>query len=151
MKSTLTHRVSTILATAAASAALATGAATAAPATLEPAAPTAEPAATSIAGTCNTGSSAPLAALQNGSGGNLAAFLWPLQNGLNCLTGSGGTPVAAPIDTSTGNGSVRPVATTPSSGSSSLTDALHNFSCGFSLRTWDPATQTCVSHKGSIS
>ncbi|MFE3101735.1 hypothetical protein ACFROC_30945 [Nocardia tengchongensis] len=98
MKSALTHRVSTVLATAVASAALATGAATAAPATLEPAAPTAEPAATSIAGTCNTGSSAPLAALQNGSGGNLAAFAWPLENALTCLTsGSAATPALAPI------------------------------------------------------
>ncbi|MFE3028697.1 hypothetical protein [Nocardia tengchongensis] len=144
MKSALVHRVSTILATAAASAALATGAATAAPATLEPAAPTAEP-ATSIAGTCSTGSSAPLAALQNGSGGNLAAFLWPLENGLNCLTGSSAAPIAAPADISSGSGSTLPTTT----GSSSLTDSLHSLGCSFSMTRWDPATQTCV--KPSVS
>ncbi|MFE2957550.1 hypothetical protein [Nocardia tengchongensis] len=145
MKFRLTHRVSTILATTLATAALATGAATAAPATLEPAAPTAEPAATSIAGTCNTGSSAPLAALQNGSGGNLAAFLWPLGNGLNCLTGSSAAPIAAPADISSGSGSTLPTTT----GSSSLTDSLHSLGCSFSMTRWDPATQTCV--KPSVS
>ncbi|MGW4354983.1 hypothetical protein ACWELJ_23155 [Nocardia sp. NPDC004582] len=126
MKSAPTHRLATIVAATLTAAGLASGAAGAAGAdtiTLEPATPTVDTAADAIAGTCDTGSSAPLAALQNGSGGNLAAFLWPLQNGLNCLTGSGGTPVAALIDLSASNGSVMPVAATTgsdSSGSSAL-------------------------------
>ncbi|MGW4530840.1 hypothetical protein ACWEOI_07810 [Nocardia sp. NPDC004340] len=54
MKSTLTHRVSAILATTLATAALATGAATAAPITLDPVAAPADPA--SIADPSPTGS-----------------------------------------------------------------------------------------------
>ncbi|WP_458688107.1 hypothetical protein [Nocardia tengchongensis] len=147
MKSTLTHRVSTVLATAVATAALATGAATAAPATLEPAAPTAEPAATSIAGTCNTGSSAPLAALQNGSGGNLAAFLWPLENGLNCLTGGSVAPVAASADPVSLDPVVSAVDTTPGV-SSLLTGSagylvLEQIMCRTSGGAWDATGNTC--------
>ncbi|GAB3209006.1 hypothetical protein [Nocardia tengchongensis] len=159
MKSALTHRVSTVLATAVASAALATGAATAAPATLEPAAPTAEPAATSIAGTCNTGSSAPLAALQNGSGGNLAAFLWPLENGLNCLTGGSAAPIAAPIAVppplfQTGSAALDAAESIFMTGSSAASTAftsgsaganmLGQFLCKLEGGTWDTTISGCT-------
>ncbi|MVU82051.1 hypothetical protein GPX89_33030 [Nocardia sp. ET3-3] len=128
MKHAPAQRLSTLLLTGLAASALATGTASADPPPAQSATPIAA---------CNTGSSAPSSAIQNGLGGNLGAFLWPLENAITCLTSgsSGTTSAAAPVvatDSGSGTGSA-------GTGSSALSSALNTGSHQVLCATVDPS------------
>ncbi|MEU1430054.1 hypothetical protein ABZ412_23540 [Nocardia sp. NPDC005746] len=170
MKSALAHRVSTVLATAVASAALATGAATAAPLTLDPVAASTNPAP--IAGGSPTGSAgldlgnailgtvldklATGSALVSGSAqwackGQNGTWIpgdsthdsrceYPVFHPSSLMVDTAADPVAAATDSGSSGSS--------SSGSSALGDLLGPWICGGS---WDPARHGCYPKVGDTN